>query len=133
MSEGNYVKGKQEGTWKFYSKDGSLFMQGPYKAGKKEGEFTEYYPSGKVRAKGMYEGSKKMGVWNYYLETGALDKQPDFKSASIKHCVFYKNGAKDFEVQFLAAFEDRNFSELVEKNYNGKFIRYGANGKPIEE
>lgn len=90
---GEYVKGKKDGVWKYYTKlgvptleesykDGELFQvrrlftSGTtkeltrYKDGVKEGAYESYFYNGKVNATGWYSKGEPNGYWHYYRADG---------------------------------------------------------------
>ena len=116
---GEFLEGKKQGTWVFYSVDGVLekkvnyskdsldgeylvFFEngdtltgGFYKNGLKNGKWSWKNDTGKMDMEGGFEGGMQNGIWNYYFSSGELSYKASFLKGK-KHGewhYYYKNGA----------------------------------------
>ena len=104
----NYTsKGKKNGLWKWYFKNGDLKQIGTYKNEQKIGEWKIYYTKGQYHIQNYDDNGKKTGEWKYYRKD---------KLHQIEH---YKDGKADG----------------VSKSFfdNGKpiYLQYYSRGKAI--
>ncbi|HEY8399925.1 MAG TPA: hypothetical protein VIK89_01615 [Cytophagaceae bacterium] len=105
-AEGKYLKGKEDGEWKFYDKYGKLSKienykdgqivshksffkngeikdEGVYQNGMLDGYYKSYFVNGKTYAEGWYRADKQEGYWYYYHPNGKLNS-----------VYYYENGEK---------------------------------------
>ena len=66
-------KGRKQGIWETYWRNGNIEMRGPYKDDLAEGDWEFYYMDGKLHSKGSYVNDEKEGIWEYYNPDGSLD------------------------------------------------------------
>lgn len=71
---GQYVADKEDGLWKWFTKDSILNYSVQYKEGVTEGEVTYYYRNGNVESKGTCVNDQLEGERYYYSEEGKLTK-----------------------------------------------------------
>ena len=105
--QGEIKKGKREGPWVRYYKNGQLMSKGTYKSGKQEGSWVIYHRNGKVRIKGPYKNGKQEGPWVLYHKNGKAWIKVTYKDAKqdgpyveydkngqVKSKATYKDGVK---------------------------------------
>jgi antitoxin component YwqK of YwqJK toxin-antitoxin module len=51
LQKGNFVDGKQSGTWQRWHDNGALMDEGMWHAGKRSGDWVFYNPDGSIRKK----------------------------------------------------------------------------------
>jgi len=103
--KGKINKGKREGEWLEYYKNGSLESKSNYKDGKEEGELFWYYQNGKLEIKGNYKDGKEEGeflsydvngqlVYKYNYKEGELEGEwlNYYENSQLKEKRIYKNG-----------------------------------------
>jgi len=84
-TKANFKDSELEGPYIVYHKNGQLQEKGNYKNSKKEGPWVFYHDNGRLRRKGTYKDGKEEGPWVYYWKDG---------SAWDKSTGTYKNGVK---------------------------------------
>ena len=136
------AKGKKQGLWKKYHKNGMLRYTGNFKDDKPVGVFKYYYDTGELQVKmthignnsysniyyvtgelkatGKYENQKKDSIWSFYDEKGYKMAEEFYLSGKREGTwyVYFPNGK-------IA--EEKEYSNDLE---NGKWNRYFINGKP---
>lgn len=75
---GELIKGKRNGLWKAYYKNGSLWSEGEFKNGLGEGYSHVYHTNGKVSTMGFYTNDNPSGVWQYFNEQGTMTHEIDY-------------------------------------------------------
>ena len=84
--EGHFINGWMEGTWIFYSGDGSVMTRVNLVKGDKNGEAEMFdFGNGKTIAKGRFYLNNKVGEWLYYDNyTGALRRLEKYDSYGFR-------------------------------------------------
>ena len=59
-SKGKIKKGKLDGPWVWYHKNGQLDIKGTFKDGKEDGPWVTYYDNGQLAYKGNWKDGKKI-------------------------------------------------------------------------
>lgn len=120
LSEGNYVKGKREGHWKFYSRFGKLTSEADYLGGMVEGTLTRYHPSGAIREKATYKGDELNGYLVSYHPNGQLEQEGWFQSDKRQQqwLTYRADGTLEYDYYYLNG-------ELL-----GETTDYAIDGKP---
>lgn len=147
ISEGEISKGKLEGEWKYYYRNGALSSKRMFKDNKLSGDYIAYYPNGEIDFKlvtengnseglsvgyysdgktiynaGNYLNDQKWGMWNYYYPNGTL------KSKS------YLSAGKNLNEKFEYAVNG-NISEKTIYNdlgYIVGIVKYDSNGTIVD-
>jgi len=126
VEEGNFIKGRKEGIWVRYHKDGKTTkLKGNYRNNRPEGFYiryhrnakkmeeatfiqnkykgtcVRYFSNGKVSYKGNYNNNgQESGTIQYFYKNGKLQLEYSAKNGSpfgtVKH--YYKNGSLKYEV-----------------------------------
>ena len=120
--EGVYdVNGKENGTFKYFDKDGniekiSIFSHGFLlaeglldEAGRRQGDWKEYYLSGKLKSKGKYKDGDKIEAWEYYFENEKIEQKGKYtKNGKLTGLWtwYHKNGEILREENFRKGLED---------------------------
>ena len=81
--KGKINKGKREGEWLEYYKNGSLESKSNYKDGKEEGEFLSYDVNGQLVFKYNYKKGELEGEWLNYYENSQLKEKRIYKNGEI--------------------------------------------------
>ena len=71
-SEGVYVRGFEEGEWKFYHESGVIKEISNYRRGKMDGRVRQYNFNGQLIAEGYFSAGLQDSSYNEYSETGSL-------------------------------------------------------------
>ncbi len=72
-AEGNYINGKKDSTWIFYSfYNGRVAIKEDYSNGLRNGMSIKYYDNGEVSEKMEWKSNQKDGIWEQYYENGQL-------------------------------------------------------------
>ena len=76
---GKFIKGKKEGKWVYYHKNGQLYTKGNYKDGKREDGLQEnYYENGQLKSRGAFKEGKIDGLYERYHDNGQLKNMGKF-------------------------------------------------------
>ncbi len=59
-NQGKIRKGKKDGRWVTYHRNGQLMEKGTYKDGKLDGPWIAYYDNGQLNYKATYKNGKKI-------------------------------------------------------------------------
>jgi hypothetical protein len=78
----------------YYSYDSSKAIEGNYLKGKKEGMFKFYFPNGQLAQSGNYVNDKKGGMWQYFYEDGVKRQILDFQENEILVKEFWNEEGK---------------------------------------
>ena len=74
-AEGEYLNGKQEGSWTYYDIYGSVKSKEIFKDGQVNGSFTEYYDNGQVSSDVEYKNGQPSGYYRSYFRNGKLKSE----------------------------------------------------------
>jgi antitoxin component YwqK of YwqJK toxin-antitoxin module len=80
LVEGYYVKGKEEGLWKYKTVDGKLRGKMNFISGLPHGKYVIYYLNGKKCEKGKYKNGILDGVYRCWEENGKPSVKQIFKN-----------------------------------------------------
>lgn len=75
---GIYKKGKRNGEWMAWYKDGTIWSKGYYKNGIENGLKTVWYENGQKYYEGMVRNEKRIGTWRFWDENGKLLKKVNY-------------------------------------------------------
>ncbi len=67
---GKLVKGKRNGAWTSWFKDGTQNSEATFVNDQMHGPYRVWYENGKLRMVGQYELDKQIGTWYFFLENG---------------------------------------------------------------
>ena len=83
----------------YYPNSGELQFQGNYdKKGRQQGLWKEYWKNGHLRAEGYVLDGKIIGLWKYYYETGQIERATDISDGNNGYVKrYFKNGKLSFE------------------------------------
>ena len=70
--KGCYCDGMITGTWRKWDDAGRLIMEVNYVNDTLEGSFITMYPNGNIRGKGSYTRNRRVGKWTLRDESGKL-------------------------------------------------------------
>ena len=70
--ETEYFKGKKDGLFRSWYKNGILYEEITYKEGKKHGLSRHWYQNGQLQQEYTYKNDKKDGLYRYWYENGQL-------------------------------------------------------------
>lgn len=137
-------QGRRQGHWVRTDKDGSKIYEGDFVDGKEAGTFTYYYPNGIVRmrnvfyavpgercrheafdeqgrllARGEYDRRNRDGRWQFFAEDGHLVKETE-----------YRMGIKDgLQVIYTQKGDTAEVTHWTDNHRNGRWWkRIGTNG-----
>lgn len=148
-AQGRSENGLRVGEWKTFFIGGSLESVGMYIKGKPQGTFKFYHPSGKPHGEINHDADgKAQGPVTWFYEDGTMEAQSTFVNDKLEGLVseYYKNGQIKTKTHYSNGKKNgtnSNFhesgSQISEENWkndlkDGAFIKYGTNGtKSIEE
>jgi uncharacterized protein len=90
VTEGLYVDGKKNGTWKNYRTNGTLSNSENYNSdGALHGEYLAYYINGKVKFRCNYENDQFQGLYTSYNPFGNIDMQGWMKDGEQYYDWYY--------------------------------------------
>ena len=144
----NYKDGQLDGERKEYYENGNLRVRNYYKDGKEDGvtkiyylsgklatervydndllvNRKEYYENGQLKEEELYNKGNMLKVWKEYYENGNLKYEENFNN----YKEYYENGQLKEETNYLSYHKKEYwengelFSEIFDKNINGKDIR----------
>lgn len=87
--EGNYVKGKRNGIWKWYFYNGILETESNYKNGKLNGETKNYYDNGKLLSVLNYNEGELSGKATYYYADGTIKSETWYENGNLQGEAYY--------------------------------------------
>ena len=82
---GKFKKGKKEGEWIYYHKNGQLWTKGNFKDGKRDGPMEVYHENGQLNGKGNYKDGERDGLWEIYNEDGSFQTSYKFKNGIVQN------------------------------------------------
>lgn len=71
-------KGRRNGVWKSYYRDGVLWSEGNFANGRREGKTMTFFTNGNKYYEGVYANAKKSGIWKFWNEQGEFVKEVDY-------------------------------------------------------
>ena len=116
VEEGNFIKGRKEGIWIKYHKDGrTMRIKGHYSNNRPSGFYIRYYKNAKKFEEANFIQDKYKGVYNRYYSNGKLAYTGNYnnkgeESGLIKY--YFKNGKTQMEYM---AKDGKPFGKI--KNY----------------
>jgi len=118
-SEGQYVKGKQSGLWKFYHRNGNVESEYRYVDGLIQGESREYYETGEKRYISQYKDDELDGYFQHYYSHGILKSEGWYENGvrSQQWYDYYGNGQPEASYYYRSG------------NLHGKYLNYDVDGK----
>jgi antitoxin component YwqK of YwqJK toxin-antitoxin module len=127
----------KSGSYQEFSQDGVKLIDGQYLNGKQNGTWTYYFPNGKIKITGNFvegDGGNKSetsgipkngrdGVWLSYYSNGNKDQVSNYSSGQLKGIfkAYYENGQLSEECNYSSG------------QLNGIFKTYYENGQLKEE
>ncbi|WP_219419906.1 toxin-antitoxin system YwqK family antitoxin [Pseudonocardia nigra] len=81
-AEGTYERGRLDGDWVWYRRDGTLMQRGSFHDGEKHGRWQRWSTQGALLDEGDFDRGKKVGVWVQYLPDGTIKKTTAHRVAS---------------------------------------------------
>lgn len=118
-SEGKYENGMEEGTHKWYFKNGKLDQTVEYVKGKANGLIKHYFESGQLKMQGEYKEGKPHGKVVYFHDNGQ-------KSKALHYTLGKENGlASSWSKKGLLQEERdyKNGKEIAYRNYRSGAIK----------
>jgi len=74
MHQGNYLKGREHGEWRFWRMDGTNSQVQTFDNGEKDGPYVWWHPNGKKGVEGTFKMGTRDGLWIFYNEQGEQNK-----------------------------------------------------------
>lgn len=107
--EGQFVKGKQEGEWKYYFDNGQINRKVIFKDGKPNGAWEVYRADGTLQAKRGFKDGIRDGEWISYDDSGKKPLVEEhyakglqdgtwktwYPSGQLRTQITFKNGKRD--------------------------------------
>jgi antitoxin component YwqK of YwqJK toxin-antitoxin module len=142
-SEGNYLKGKPHGTWKYYFRSGVLAKEYTLVDGKMEGKYTEYYPSGSVKHEQHFRDGEPHGYSIEYYKNGQLkeagwyqegEREQQwlawYRNGTLKSDRYYRDGTLDGEVVHYNLDSTLSSMQVYREGRIMSFVNYDPKGEP---
>lgn len=104
--KGKYVSDRPSGLWTWYYENGNVWREENLYRGKGEGSFVEYDKDGKIIIKGEYLDNEREGLWNYCA--GDITEEGNF-SAGYQEGLwkqYFSNGKIAYEGKFIQGIPD---------------------------
>ena len=100
--QGKVIKGKREGEWLTYYKNGEVKEKSNFKDDKQEGESLRYYKSGELKNKNNWKDGKLEGERLYYYKNGQLWRKNNYKDGKLKGEEFwyYESGELEYKYNY---------------------------------
>ena len=141
--QGKVIKGKREGEWLEYYKNGEVKEKSNFKDGKAEGESLRYYKSGELKNKNNWKDGKLEGERLYYYKNGQLWRKNNYKDGKLKGEEFwyyesgeleykynYKNGKPEGEwLDYYKNGQLKEKSNFKDGKPEGEWLSYYENGQ----
>ena len=80
---GQYTNGKEDGLWKWFDKDSTVYQTAVYDKGVLNGQYVEYYNNGKIKSEGILKDGYYDGLVKYYEEDGKLSKTEKHQNSEL--------------------------------------------------
>jgi len=104
-------KGKRQGSWTYFYKNGTVKSTGSYKSSRRVGNWNFYHSNGSLEQKGAYNSKGKIdGEWIWFYENGNILRKENFKNGKeeglfVEYDIdslviskgLYNNGSKEGE------------------------------------
>jgi antitoxin component YwqK of YwqJK toxin-antitoxin module len=144
--EGQFVKGRQEGEWKYYFENGQLNRKVTYKNGKQNGTWEVFRADGTIQAKRGFKDGLRDGEWTTYDATGKQTLTEEHYASGERDGVWkswYPNGQQKLQVGFKKGKYDgvsiewddkgqkRLEAEYSDNKLNGTLTRWLPDGRKI--
>lgn len=101
-TEGEFVLGKRQGTWREFHPNGVLLDECHYQDGLKHGRAMRWYANGKLRTEGEFALGKRQGTWQEYHPNGVLAEEAHYERdqlQGLRHR-FYASGRQSLEASY---------------------------------
>lgn len=83
LAEWKDKKGKSQGVFKIFHKNGLLSQIGKYKDGHLDDTSKAFYENGKLKEIEFYNDNKKNGTWLYFTQNGNLIKVENYRNDTL--------------------------------------------------
>ena len=80
QEQGAYKRGKKDGLWEVWNKDGQKISEAWYFKGKKDNTWIIWDDNGVKRCEMHYDKGKKVGVWKRWGDKSDLISQKSYES-----------------------------------------------------
>ena len=144
--EGDYVDGKETGTFNYYYPDGTLKIRNTYTIPGRYCHHEAYDEKGHLLATGFYNQKNRDSVWHFYNEDGKLLKVAGFKMGVKQgaHIILDASG----DTAEISTWNDNHrhgrwWKRIGQKGYitaryenglmQGRLVEYNDNGQMIRE
>ena len=144
--EGEFVDGKETGTFNYYYPDGTLKIRNTYTIPGRYCKHEAYDNEGHLLATGYYDQKNRDSVWHFYNEQGKLVKQASYRMGIKEgtHIVFTSNN----DTAEISTWKDnrrhgRWWKRIGEKGYitgryeeglmQGRLVEYDGEGRMVRE
>ena len=144
--EGDFVDGKETGTFNYYYPDGTLKIRNTFTVPGRYCTHEAYNQQGKLLASGFYNQKNRDGEWRFYNDEGKVIKIASYKMGIKEgaHIIFNSNG----DTVEVANWKDNHrdgrwWKRIGEKGWitgryekglmQGKLVEYGNDGKKVRE
>jgi len=83
-TEGHFLKGLKDGTWRTYDKQGRLREETRYKRGRWFGDYKSFHPNGQVESLVTFgPGEVRTGIGRSYYPNGTLASEQPYRNGRV--------------------------------------------------
>lgn len=124
-------KGRKQGPWKFFYRDGSLRAEGAYSNDLKIGRWRYLFRNGDVEQIGNYLRGEPDGLWTWYFEEGAILRQEEYAMGledglSVE---YNDSGAVIAQGEYIGGYKEGPwFHQLNDHREEGAYFEGARNG-----
>lgn len=72
----------RNGLFVHYGENGSILSEGTYVKGKEEGLWRDFHPNGVPAAEGYFVGGNETGTWRFWSDTGKEEPSQSFPAVT---------------------------------------------------
>jgi antitoxin component YwqK of YwqJK toxin-antitoxin module len=133
VEEGHFVKGRKEGVWIKYHKDGkTISLKGNYTNNRPEGDYKRYFKNGKLKESGSFAKDQYKGILTRFHSNGKIAYQGTYNNSGMETGTvkyFHENGniALEYNItnnllesKVTRYYEDGSIKERFNVSQNGK-------------
>lgn len=80
LTYGNYLMGKKQGYWKWFTPEGTLDMDGFFEKGLQDSVWHYYFTNGQLSYRAQYNADLRTGDWTYFYPNNALYRTGSYRN-----------------------------------------------------
>lgn len=107
-AESKIIGGKYNGTFTWYHPSGKVLSQKNIVEGDDEGEYKRFYQNGSLYITGFFSNDMKTGIWTSYYEGGGVNYTENYyqNMKDSIHITYYENGKVRLTESYFAGEQD---------------------------